>query len=624
MRIGEILIKSSVIDAKSLEDALSYAGYKQIPLGRALRVLRHITEEDLTRALDAQNAIRKGIPIDVAMDVLKSAYQTNRTFMQSLQNPLAVQTDNIPTDVLQSLSDKKRAGAPVARTPEPKKGEQTHEQLIEMGDTFFLANEIEPAEKAYKRARELVEDAHGVPPSKVAYVLTKLANLYFATDRFKEALPLYERVLEIQTKVFGESSPEVTRAFEDLGDLFDVQDKLPEAQRYYDDALKTMYQHQAIDPESTGRLFKKLVSICNRTGEPIARARLGELATDSGLLAADKVQAALATSKETGKPIGTVLREENMLGDQQIESLMFAQVLVKQGTLPGVVAVRAIKFANARKMALKELTELGQLVSLRDLEDDQYKQLIAEQENMLAAESNLGPNHPDVAAIAQKVAEIHLARKDRAAAEAFFKRAVSILQKASGTDKAALLGASERLAQVYCQYAKYHEAQPLLLKCLEYRQSLGQGETGDTAKCLWLIAKVELAQCNHATALSFMRSARVIYEKLGPNETPKQFLEQMATSCLETGMLTDLEPIFTTLIAMAKSNDRAFEPETAHYMEQLGDYYAESGRSDAAQAQFYASLQIYERAPGSQSRAAAVSKKLAKATEAAKSKASSS
>src|SRR6185437_4541495 len=318
---GEILIKSSVIDAKALGDALSYAGYKQIPLGRALRVLRYITEEDLTRALDAQNAIRKGIPGNVALEVLKSAYQTNRTFIQSLQNPLAPRADNISASVLELLSDRKTSAAPMARTPAPT--EQTHEELFELGDTFFLANEIDPAEKAYTRARELIEDAYGIPPSKVAYVLTKLANLYFATDRFREALPLYERVLEIQKKVFGVSSPEVTRALEDLGDLYDVQDKLPEAQRYYDEALKSMYQHKMIDPETTGRLFKKLMSICHRTGEPIARARLGELATDSGLLTSEKVQAALSTAKETSKPIGTVLRDEQMLGDKQIESLMF-------------------------------------------------------------------------------------------------------------------------------------------------------------------------------------------------------------------------------------------------------------------------------------------------------------
>ncbi|MGH7192977.1 MAG: tetratricopeptide repeat protein, partial [Candidatus Saccharimonadales bacterium] len=307
MRIGEILIKSSVIDAKALEDALSYAGYKQIPLGRALRVLRYITEEDLTRALDAQSAIRKGIPGNVALDVLKSAYQTNRTFMQSLQNPIASSADNIPASVLQLLNEKKPAAAPAVRTPAPTT-EQSHEELIDIGDTFFLANELEPAEKAYTKARELIEGAYGIPPSKVAHVLTKLANLYFATDRFREALPLYERVLEIQKKVFGVSSPEVTRALEDLGDLYDVQDTIPESQRYYDEALKSMYQHKIIDPETTGRLFKKLMSICHRTGEPMARARLGELATDSGLLTAEKVQAALATAKETSKPIGTVLR----------------------------------------------------------------------------------------------------------------------------------------------------------------------------------------------------------------------------------------------------------------------------------------------------------------------------
>jgi tetratricopeptide (TPR) repeat protein len=523
--------------------------------------------------------------------------------------------NQVSSTLVESVLDKKAPSGVTAARPQIATTSHTHEELIEIGDTFFMSNELEPAEKAYQRAKELIEDAYGVPPSKVAYVLTKLANLYFATDRFHEARPLYERVLEIQKKVFGANGPEVTRALEDLGDLYDIQDRLPDGQRYYDEALNSMHQQKQLDEETAGRLFKKLLSVALRSGEPVARARIGELAVDSGLLTADKVQTALQTAKETGKPLGTVLRDLSYLEDQQIESLMFAQVLVKQGTLPATIAVRAIKFASARQVSLKQLCEAGRWVTSRDLNDEQYKQLVLEQEQLLSAESNLGPDNPEVAEIAQRVAEIHLTRKDKAAAEALFKRALSILQKAPGTDKLKLLTATERLAEIYCQHAKYAEAQPLLLKALEYRQSCGLGETVDTAKCLWLVGKVELAQCNHITALSMLRSARAIFEKATPGETPKQLLEQMVSSSLETGSMNDIEPVLNQLIERAKDNGQAFEPETANYMEQLGDYYMESGKSDAAQAQYYGSMQIYERAPGAQARAQAVSKKLTRARE---------
>lgn len=612
MRLGEILIKSSIIDAKALDDALAYAGYKMIPLGRALRVLKYISEEDLMRALEAQGAFRKGLDPRITIQVVMYAIQTNRSFMSALQQPAMLSI--VPSDIVDTLIGKKSSPTALPRAPVPTTA-HTHEELIEIGDTFFLSNELEPAEKAYTRAKELIEDAFGIPPSKVAYVLTKLANLYFATDRFREAQPLYERVLEIQKKVFGGSAPEVTRAYEDLGDLYDIQDRLADAQRYYDESLKSMHQQKILDNETAGRVFKKLLSISHRSGEPVARARLGELAVDSGLIAADKMQAALQQAKESGRPIGQVLRDDKSLDAGQIESLMFAQVLVKQGTLPATLAVRAIKFAAARNIPLKELCEAGKWVTPRDLSDEQYKQLVMEQERMLSVEASKGSDDPEVAEIAQTVAEIHLARKDKAAAEALFKRALAILQRAPQPDKRALLKATERLAEMYCQNARYAEAQPLLLKSLEYRQSTGQGESVETAKCLWLIAKVELAQANHITALSMLRSARAIYEKIMPGKCPKDLLTQMVSSGLETNMTQDLEPVLKQLIEMAKDEGKAFEPDTAQYLDQLGDLYLDLGRTVDAQAQYFQAVQIYERAPGAQARGQAVAKKLARLTE---------
>jgi Tetratricopeptide repeat len=626
MRIGEILIKSAVIDTKALDDALAYASYKTIPLGRALRVLRYITEEDLTRGLEAQSAIRKGLDGDVAVSVLKGACQTNRTFMQALAGGIGLGREALPPGMIESILAKKSSSPKpdasgsmvkpvIRRIPTTA---NSHEELIEIGDSAFLTNELESAETAYLHAKELIEDAFGVPPSKVARVLTKLANLYFTTDRFQLAQPLYERVLELHKKVFGVNSPEATRAYEDLGDLYDIQDKSPEAQKFYDEALKSMHNQKLLDEETAGRLLKKLLSLSQRSGQPLARARLGELAVDSGLITQENLQTALQSARDSGLPLGTVLRTNNLVDAQQVESLMFAQVLVKQGTLPADIAVRALQFAAARKVPVKHLCEVGKWIAARELDDEQYRQLVLEQERLLTAEASKGSDSAEVAAIAQKVAEIHLARQDRVAAEGLYKRAITILQKDATANKRELLKATERLSEIYCQNARYPEAQPLLLKALEYRNTLGLGETTDTAKCLWQVAKVELAQCNHYTAISFMRSARAIYEKLGAGESPKQLLEQMVSSCRETGNNQDLEPVLNQLIQMAKRSDKGFEPETADYLEQLGDLYCDLGRASDASAQYNASLQIYERAPGAQSRAAAVSKKLAKAMDASK------
>jgi hypothetical protein len=75
--------------------------------------------------------------------------------------------------------------------------------------------------------------------------------------------------------------------------------------------------------------------------------------------------------------------------------------------------------------------------------------------------------------------------------------------------------------------SKLLEVKDLLLKSLEVRDAAGSGQTAEAAKCLWLLGKLGLAQRNTADAMNFLSKARSIFELLGPNQCPKQLLEEI-------------------------------------------------------------------------------------------------
>jgi tetratricopeptide (TPR) repeat protein len=660
MRIGEILIGSQLIDAKALEEALDYAAGKSVPVGRALRTLKYISETDLTRGLDAQVAIRKGLNGQLAVSVLRFSYQTNRSFLEALKAwPGAVGKDAIPQSVIDALSEKSLEETKVrpkpnvqqqsgtftqeeivariqqrnaslsqleahiyGKKPEAAKKaqpgmpidapqqEQSADVLIAEGDKLFAANKLIPAEKSYQMALRQLEDAYGTPPSKISAILTKMANLYVATERSVEAEPYYKRVLEIQTKIFGPNSPEVAQVVENLGDLKHHQGKMMEAESLFEQGLAIVQQQKFLDLLIAGRLLKKIAT--THVGRPNQRTRLGELAVDANFISAEKLQTALQKSHGTGALLGMVLRMENLLDAQQVESLMLAQLLIKQGTITSGVAIAALKVANSQKVPLRQICDGGKWVADLEGGDERYQALVVEQERLLAAENSLGADHPEVLTIVQKIAELHLARKDRLSAEVFFKRAIAGLERGKEQDRIAVARVCEKLAQTYCQQGKYGEAQPLLLKSLEQRQAAGFGESIETAKCLWLVAKIELAQYNHATALSFLRSARNMFDKLAPGKCPKQLLEEMSTCCAETGANTELEDILQKLIQDQESN--AVEAKKADFMQQLADLYVSTGKREEARALYSSSLEIYVRNASGQDKTQAVSKKLAQIT----------
>jgi tetratricopeptide (TPR) repeat protein len=536
VRIGEILIEASLIDAEKLEEALDYARAKAIPVGGALRALKHLHKDDLKRGLDAQQAMSKGLEPKLAIQVLIGAHEKNQSFVYELKKLQAqLGEEKVPEVLIYWLNAPDSLESTSAGLLKPSVislAARSPEKLIMQADQFYGSNQLLEAEQLYFQAKQNLVD-EGATPLRMEPILFKLANLYLALDRFDDAYQLYNQALQMRVEIYGISSIEVVNALENIGDVYMLQGKVKNANSTFTEALEAA-EDLPPQPEIAARLIRKLSHIHAQSGASADPMRIGELAISSGLLTKVQLEQTLRQASQSGEPLGVALRREGFVNEQQMESLMFAQILLRDSPLPGSLVVRAMRISINYKMALRLLAESGKWVPDEMANNPLYKQLVREQERLLSTEVLLGSSDPEVAALAIKVADLHLSRKDRLAAEALLKRAVVILEKLPG-ERLELVKAYDKLAQAYYHQGKHAEAQTTLLKSLECRRTFGLTQTTETAKCLWLLGKLSMQQATPSDALIFLVEAQGIFEHTA--SCPAQLTVDIE-NCRENAKLT--------------------------------------------------------------------------------------
>jgi tetratricopeptide (TPR) repeat protein len=596
MRIGELLLESEIVNAKQLADALHYARAKELPLGRCLKILRLLTEHDLERALETQKLIRNGLDAKVGAQILNIAVKHGLSVRQALMER---------SKFMHIKVDPQKAAAPEIedeqeKTKAPIKPTKSAFQFIQDGDRLFGEEKIHEAEKRYIDAREQLLKEHGHECTEIAAVQVKIANLYMATDRFDEAEHLYSDVLQSYTHLRGPEDPLVAKSFEDLGDLNQVRGRPGPAQDYLARALEIAKKQKPIDITVAARLLKKLAAVTESSKES-RRKKLGEFCLDGGLLMNSEIQYALKQARAQVKPIGAVLRDEKFLQPDQIESLMLAQLLTKKGILPYDIAVQALALSHKTGVHIKYICDIGR-IGVDSGEDTQhYKQLVLEQDNLLTAERLLGPYHYEVAVIAERLADLYARHSDVASAIVFYKQAQTVLERAQrgpGDNKQRVATVMLKYARMLAKEDRAMEAEPIFMQALEIIQSSGKGESLEAAECLHELALIHKAQHNLPSALSFMNTAAALFEKLNMDQAALPVLEEMVQIQMGNNMFTEAETTLNRLVGWAQRQYGPFEPETAVFMEQLGDLYQLMGRPHQAHSQYHFAMQIYERTKG--------------------------
>ena len=130
--------------------------------------------------------------------------------------------------------------------------------------------------------------------------------------------------------------------FEDLSDLYDVREKYERSMHYGLQACAVLGKHLPGSFNDFAVPLRKLIMLSKRLPQPHPR-RIGELLTESGILSRDELQVALQLAKQTAKPLGSVLRNDRLVDELDLQSVLSVQLLVKQKILTDAIAIEILK-----------------------------------------------------------------------------------------------------------------------------------------------------------------------------------------------------------------------------------------------------------------------------------------
>ncbi len=573
MRIGELLVECELITPKQLAGGLEYARAKGLPIGRVLRLLRYLEEDGLEMGLLGQRCIRGGIAPAVVIVAIKDALAKGIPFSQTLK------TEQLNLPAIESGAASKTTSKSAA-------------DLIAQGDAALNEDRLQDAEQYYRSAVDACNSDPDGKPLELADASSRLASFYLLTNRWDESEVLYMIVLRLRQETLGLDDISNARVFQDLSDLYDVWAKHERSMHYGLQACSVLHKHLPGSFNDYSAPLRRLTLLAKKLPQAPCR-RMGELLVESGILSGEELKLALQAAKQAGKPLGSVLRNDQLVDESDLQSVLSVQLLVKQNVLTEAIGIEILKVSYQMRVPLQDVVEHFKLLG-DATEDEQLAELVVEQDRLLAAENSLGVDHPEVALIAVSLADKFFVRNSLADAETFFKRALTIDAVGRPIDPEAKATAFEKLIAIYQSTGREMQAVPLLLKSLEHFAKNGQSNSPRCLPVLVMLAELEMDAQSYPIAMSFLRSADGLHRSL--NSTGQQrirVLECLVECLLETGMAEEAEKVCSELLAIA---EQAFgvDGQAAVYMEKLGDIHALLGDTDQAKAQYLRCMQVYE------------------------------
>ncbi len=470
-------------------------------------------------------------------------------------------------------------------------------EWLETGDNYFQQNNLENAEAFYDQALSTLERTNGPRDLNVALVLVKLARALFLQGRFQPAEHHYCRALQIRESLLGQDHIAVAECLDALAEIYDLQSQHQEAEQHYLSALgiKEKLLHPE-NPELTASL-KKLALISKAQGRRPEQKLSGELLIGAGIVPPEKVEEGLHLAQEQALPIGRALVSLHYLTDQDLQAVLHAQLLLKDGVLPGYLAVRALRIASQRQIPLEAaLQEIG--LEPGDSASREAIELLRAADELVDAEKELSPEHPDVAALCIKVADLYLDHSRYDEAEVLYKRGHSILEKQLGRDHLDTAETIMRLAELYCRQLRYDETEPLYLQVLDIRESCLGKDHMDVANTVESLAALHYIRGDFRESGRMYQLSLATKEKLlGPWDPGIITTLQGRANCyFVQGRLLEAEQLYHRGIEIQEKAYGPSDPRVAVLVETLGDLYFNQGQLEKAQAQYARGISLLSEA----------------------------
>jgi len=208
--------------------------------------------------------------------------------------------------------------------------------------------------------------------------------------------------------------------------------------------------------------------------------------------------------------------------------------------------------------------------------------------------SRHGPGSSQYATALDNLAELYRAQGRYSGAEPLFKRALAIMEKASGPQNNLAVGeVLNNLAELYSAQGRYAEAEPLLKRVFEIREK-ASADKPPMATVLKDLADLYRAQGRDDEAVPLLKRALAILERaFGPdNLAIAEDLKSLADLYRALGRFAEAEPLLKRALAIREKGSGYDNLAIAEDLKGLADLYRAQGRDSEAQLLFKRALDV--------------------------------
>lgn len=561
MRIGELLIQAGFVTQQQVDTALSkQSTARKTPLGKHLRLLEFLTDEELDLVLQAQRKMAfTTMSAQLAIASLKYAKLHALDFesaSRAVLSSLALGSTNrtAPSQQSQSQSSSpsqssapsqksppnSAAGMPKSSTGSTPRFASNPAELLKVSETLYAQKHFEESAKALEEVRTIYERSDGYSIDLVIPVYSKLAEIYSMLGK----MPLAEDRI---SKLCGILKKEVKLLPGSITSLAQVahycsRNKLSEqSDQMYKSILPLWANLLPFEQSQFPFHVRDAISVYRTNSASTHKnIRIGELLVESKFLNADQFQEALQKSKRIRQPLGKVLTESGLVKVQDLRNAMRVQLMCRAAVIPVEYAASTLLAASCAKESV-EIFFKSFDVSLQTPAAKLLPELIEKMDKLLIQEEKSGLKSPAVAALAVEVADICLSRNESEEAELMLRRAHSIYAMEFENHQLELANTCFKIACLLLPKHKYEEAELLLMQAMEIKNRILGDKNPELADVLVELGSLYIGQGNYFPAAGFLRSAWSILDGKCSSDR-SQFVLKLLIKCFEQmGMESECE-----------------------------------------------------------------------------------
>jgi len=218
---------------------------------------------------------------------------------------------------------------------------------------------------------------------------------------------------------------------------------------------------------------------------------------------------------------------------------------------------------------------------------------------ILPTEAKQGAHHTNVLS---NLAMLYHEKRQYAAAELLYKRAMAINEKTLGKEHSSVAWDYNNLATLYTMQGKYAAAEPLYTRALAIVEKVHGPEHLDVVRSLTMLASVYTNQARYAEAELLCKRALAIREKLLEPGDPDVAgcLSFSAANYVMAGRYAEAEPLCIRVLAIREKALGLDHIDLASSIINLATVYHHQGRYAEAEPLYKRALAILEKALGSE------------------------